>query len=189
MLTTLEVPNQVLVPVQVPVRTSTQSTQEYRAALLRYALADGLSALAYLSLEQLADLDSACQLATVSLPAKLSLTDHHVDAQLHALRQAIAARQARHRASWAQAVRAILSQGPSQGNGGSPRPGHPESPAEVSSPAEQAARLIKAGLIVLMGDQDDQGGGGGGKKARLQPPPRPLSPQGQARRLGDDIAF
>lgn len=175
-------------PAPCPPQAPHEPTPEYRARVLRYALAHGL---AWLDLAQLDQADRAAQISAASLPMKLDPAAARYDARLHDLRLQIASRLRTHRTRWEAIGRELSQLTPSDPEKIAPGRAQPAQTPE--SDADLAARLLKAALILIMGQGDDRQGG---QRARLIPP-RPTKPSGgttlavpTAQRItADDIAF
>lgn len=166
-------------PAQAPTWTTPapqapgEDVPTYRARLLCHALAHGIAGL---DLDQLRAIDHGAAQAVQSLPGRIDQdeTKHlqPLDRQLHELRHQIHRRQEAHRRRW-EAIAAQLTQdtAPAQE---APQDEAQDQDAPPETRQDRAARLLRAGLIELMGDQGtDQDGG---KGARLQPPPTPRPP-------------
>lgn len=154
-----------------PDQGSTEPTSEYRARVLGYALQFGIEPL---SLSQLEHADSCAQACVAALPMKLDPDQARHDQALHALRSRLAARMHEKRAQRASLQRLI--DGMEEEATTAANAPAPADTVEVS-PAERAARLLKAALILIM---DPPSGNGGGQHAKLQPPTPKLPPSGDA---------
>lgn len=171
-----------------------QQPGEYQIAyahrVLGYAFNYGIEPL---TLSQLEIADHHAQIAVCDLPA--TLAPHHaiLDARLHALRLQLAGRMAEKRRQLAAINRAL---GELTGTPGD-APDAPQSqPGAQESDADRAARLLRAALLLIMGQPPT--GNGGGRPAPLVPPAPTRPPAGSYansrptltdHRRPDDIAF
>lgn len=162
-----------------------EPSSDYRHRVLTHALKFGISEL---SLSQCEQADRAAQLAVTALPQHLDPMQARLDVHLHTLRLRLSARMAEKHAQLASLQRSLdlLAQDASRvaidAPGGVQRvDGPPE------SDADRATKLLRAALVLIMGQPPRDGGGGSG--ARLIPPTPKLPSGGQARRPGDDVDF
>lgn len=157
-----------------------ETAQAYQGRILQYALRHGIG---LLSPSQWEACDTAAQHAVCRLAPRLTVTDHHLDRQLSALRHRIAARMAHRRATLARLdamIADLYQEAPRQGDA----PGGPQQPQEApESDADRAAKLLRAALTLIMGQGGQDGQGGGGRGARLIRPVPKLPPGGAAVRI------
>jgi hypothetical protein len=165
-------------PPRLDAQGEAEPTPDYRARCLRYALAYGVYGL---SLDELTAADQGAQWAVQALPGRLDRdeTKHlqPLDRQLHELRHQIHRRQEAHRRAWI-ALMAQVDQDELEAQAPDQDAGQDQDAPPPETDQDRAVRLLRAGLMLLMGGQDDQDGGG--KGARLKRPIGPIAPTGDA---------
>ena len=176
-----------------PPQQPAEPMPEYAHRVLGYALAYGIEPL---SLSQLETADSAAQQAVTALPATFQPHDAVLDATLHALRLRLAARMAEKRRQLAALQRALDElDSPSHADGIAP-PEAADTVESEESDADRATKLLRAALLLIMGQPPNSNGGG--RPAPLIPPSPTRPPAGSYadsqptltdHRRNDDIAF
>ena len=148
-----------------------EAQQEYTQRLTQYAIAHGIGGL---TLSQLALVDVQLGRSVATLPATLDLDAARLDAHLHTLRLRVQLRMADKRAQLTRLAAMLAEDTQTAQAGDRLTTGQQDSQGEVSD-ADRATQLLRAALILIMG-QD--GNGNGGRGARLIPRPPTQPPQG-----------